>query len=283
MKGWIEVEAVLDYTPDDWSPFADAFTRSGCASSMQSDEPPSICGHLEMVPRARKAAEALGNRLLDLGARAVNVREIPDQDWSEIWKQHFKPHRIGERIVVVPSWETYDAVPGDLILNLDPGQAFGTGEHPTTRLCIRLMERLDLSAKRVLDLGCGSGILSLAADKLGAGPITSTDIEPSAVEIAERNMRDNGASAEFYAGDGFGAWAGGRTWEVVLSNIISATLMRLAPEVATYVAPGGAWVVSGILESNWPDVLSAAQRAGFTLESKIGEDDWVGACFFRQP
>jgi ribosomal protein L11 methyltransferase len=299
MKSWISVEAKFTSPPEDWSLFADAFTVHGCNSSLQSDDPPAIKGYLEDVPGARENAYALGSSLTLLGANDVVTERCPDEDWSEVWKAFFKPQRIGTRLVIVPSWENFDPLPDDLILNLDPGQAFGTGEHPTTRLCLRLLERLlnarppaaegkggkgarvpdTPSGMEVLDLGCGSGILAIAAAKLGARPVTATDIEPSAVEIARANALANGVHVELFAGEGFGEWAPGRQWDVVVSNIISATLIRLAPEAFGFVREGGFWIVSGVLKSNWQDVKAAVESAGFKFSVIEEEDDWIGAVF----
>jgi ribosomal protein L11 methyltransferase len=284
MKTWIEVEARLPEGLADTSIFAEAFSRFGCSSSIESDDPPAIRGYLESVAGAQGAVRGLSEELQRLGALEIRVGEVPDEDWSEVWKAHFKPMRVGERMVIVPSWEKFDPELEDVIIRLDPGQAFGTGEHPTSRLCLRLLEGLELPGKSVLDLGCGSGILSIAAAKKGAARVTATDIEEAAVEIARENAAANGVSLELYAGAGFGEWADEgegvpRNWDVVLSNIISATLIRLAPEVRANLREEGVWIVSGILTANWPDVLESAESCGFNLRQKMIEDDWIGAAF----
>lgn len=283
MKRWIEIEARLSESPEDWSPFADAYTRFGCDASMLGDDEISIKGYFEGVAGSDAAADALKAELLRLGAAEVVLSEVPDQDWSEVWKAHFKPHRVGQNFVVVPSWEDYEPKDSDVILTLDPGQAFGTGEHPTTRLCLRLMETFDVAGKDVLDLGCGSGILAIAAAKTGAHRVTATDIEAAAVEIARENARTNGVELELYGGNGFGEWAAGRQWDLVVSNIISATLIRLAAEAAAYVRPGGTWIISGVLVQNQADVRAAIEASGFAPFAVEEEDDWIGASFLRSP
>lgn len=281
MKRWIEIEARLNDPPEDWSPFADAYTRFGCDASMLGADDVSIKGYFEGVAGSDTAAEALKAELLRLGAAEVVFQEVPDEDWSEVWKAHFKPHRVGERFVVVPSWEEFEAQAGDVILTLDPGQAFGTGEHPTTRLCLHLMDSLEMGGRDVLDLGCGSGILAIAAAKVGARTVTATDIEDAAVEIARENAQTNGVALELYGGNGFGDWAAGIQWDLVVSNIISATLIRLASEAASYVRPGGTWIVSGVLRQNLADVQAAIEAAGFERIALEEEDDWIGATFRR--
>jgi|SRR5688572_12675915 len=277
MKTWIEVEARFAERPEDSSPFAEAFQIFGCNSSLETDDPPAIKGYLESVNGSATAVNALKELLLQRGATEVLLAEVPDEDWSEIWKQHFKPRRVGKNMVVVPSWENFVSGPDDVLLILDPGQAFGTGEHPTTRLCLELLEEERTIGKRVLDIGCGSGILSIAAAKLGASRVTASDVEEAAVEIARANAELNEVAIEFHAGEGFGAWADGKLWDIVLSNIVSATLVRIAPEVAQHISMKGAWIVSGILKDNWNDVLAEAKTAGFVLEKFKEEDDWIAA------
>lgn len=288
MKLWIAVEARLSGPPEDWSLFADAFTRHGCTSSLVSEDACGLIGYLESVAGAELRVAVLADELRQLGAIEVRTVRIEDQDWSELWKKFFTARRIGESFVVVPSWESFEPEPGDRVLRLDPGQAFGTGEHPTTELCLELLEALaprgrSLPAEGpVLDLGCGTGILAIAAVLCGAQKVTATDIEASAVEIARENAARNGVELELYEGDGLAEWAGSRRWSLVLSNIISATLIRLAPAVADAVEPGGHWIVSGVLNSNWPDVREATESAGFAEVEVRERDDWIGALFRRE-
>lgn len=281
MRTWIEVEARFAQRPEDSSPFAEAFEACGCNSSLESDDPPAIKGYLEAVNGASDKATMLRDLLLQRGANEVILSEVPDEDWSEIWKQHFKPRRVGKSMVVVPSWENFVSNADDVLLILDPGQAFGTGEHPTTRLCLELLEDVDPKGKSVLDIGCGSGILSIAAAKLGATNVTAIDIEESAVEIARENAQLNDVSLDLHAGEGFGNWSEDKHWDIVLSNIVSATLVRISPDVSHHIAMRGAWIVSGILKENWNDVLSEANAAGFSLERKTEEDDWIAATLRR--
>jgi ribosomal protein L11 methyltransferase len=278
MSAWIEVKAWFDQAPEDWSPWIDAFDRFGCPGTLQTDQPPTLSGFFPELEGAREQAECLKRELVRIGAREATSTVVPEEDWAELWKQHFKPRRIGQRLVVRPSWEEYDAAPGDVEIVLDPGQAFGTGEHPTTRLCLELLEALELQGKSVADVGCGSGILAVAAVKLGAARVLATDLDLLAVEVAKENAGRNGVSFECFVAEGMTELAGQR-WDVVLSNIISATLIRLAPGVPEHLVPGGCWIVSGIIENNWPDVLAAAERAGLKLERHLAEDGWVAATF----
>jgi ribosomal protein L11 methyltransferase len=182
-----------------------------------------------------------------------------------------------------------------VVIVLDPGQAFGTGDHPTTRLCLELLELADVPDARVADVGCGSGILSVAACKLGAAEVIANDVEPVAVEVARQNAELNQVQFLALVGEGIGPAIDPTTarldgwpplpedagFDVVVSNIISAILIRIARDIAAALVPGGRWIVSGIIEQNWPDVRAAAQSAGFTLREERHEDGWVAAMFNR--
>jgi len=279
MNDWIQITARFDEAPEDWSIFADAFNRFGCPGTQQQDFPPSLTAHLANVEGADAQVQQLTAELKRLGVPTVEIEEAPDQDWSELWKIHFKPRRVGKRFVIVPTWEDYSASPGDLRITLDPGQAFGTGDHPTTRLCLELMEDHEFAGKTVLDVGCGSGVLAIGAALLGAQRIRATDIDPLSVSITRENAELNQAKIEADAVDGFAETE--QPYDFVLSNIISATLIRLAPEAARCVKPSGYWIVSGIIESNWPEVQRAAEGCGFRLSKVLQENEWVGATFLR--
>lgn len=280
MKDWIEVKATFDDAPEDWSVVADAFSAAGCPSTQTTNRPPAMVGYLADTAETAELVGELQTRLRDLGATDVAVDRVPEQDWSELWKIHFKPWRIGRRFVVRPTWEEFDAQPEDLVLVLDPGQAFGTGDHPTTRMCLELLEdAVGPDTSRLLDLGCGTGILAMAAKRLGVGHVDATDIDPIAVEITKENAGLNGLNVEAWTASGFDDPRLNTTWDVVVSNIISATLIRLAPEAAARVPQGGLWIVSGIIRDNWPLVLQAASQSGFVLEGHKAEGDWVAAVF----
>lgn len=273
---WREVVAIFEEAPADWSPVIEVFRSHGCENTIEQDSPPSIGTAVVELDETESVVEALRKDLLAVGAARVEDRPLVEQNWDELWRQFFKPRRIGRRIVVRPTWESFDLSEGDVELVLDPGQAFGTGDHPTTRLCLELMQTLQFLGKRVADLGCGSGILAIAAEKLGANEVAGVDIEPLSVAVSRENATLNGCEARFVEGTAI-ADLGPGPWHVVLSNIISATLIGMASKIAAVISTGGDWIVSGILEPNWPDVLEAAQDAGFELVNKVGEDNWVAA------
>lgn len=276
---WTRVTAFLPGEPEDWSMWCEVFSRHGIDGTVQTDEPPTIAGYV--APDQENTAANLKLALLDFGADKVEIDSVPEEDWAESWKQFFTVLPLGEHFVVVPSWETYDPKPGDLILDLDPGQAFGTGDHPTTKGCLVLLEREGCKGKDVADIGCGSGILSVGAGRLGAKSIVAVDIESPSVVSARENFRRNDVKGKVFEGRGFDPLPEKDTYDLVLSNIISAALIGLAPEAGNRVRPGGAWIVSGIIHQNWPDVEARAIQCGFTLETKWEEGDWIAATFRR--
>ena len=303
---WIEVEATFPQTPEDLSPAIERYRANGIENTLQSSDN-RLVGCIVDVEGSAAVVETLRGELEAMGATVV-VQSLPETNWEEAWKGFFHPRRVGERWVVRPTWEAYDGGPNDRIIVLDPGQAFGTGDHPTTRMCLELMEPLELDGRRVADVGCGSGILAVGACMMGADPVVAIDIDPIAVEVAKENAARNGVSFLALAGDGLHAVPASpegvpqdetpltkeredrganvhplspASYALILSNIISATLVRIAPEIAPSVEPGGAWIVSGIIEGNWPEVRETAVKVGFTLADERHEDGWVAARFNR--
>ena len=277
MSDWTEVKAQLPRQPEDWSVWDEMFEQNGINGTVYTDNPPTISGYAS----PGQSTSRLEADLARLGATSVTLLAVPDTDWAESWKQFFKPTKIGERIVVCPSWEDYQASPGDLVVTLDPGQAFGTGDHPTTRGCLRLLESSDPAGQEIADIGCGSGILTVAALLLGAKSAVCVDVEAVCVEATSENLARNSVSAEVFEGLGFEPLPLEATYDTVLSNIISAAVIALAPEASRRVRPGGTWIVSGVIEQNWPDVLAKCEQVGFKLQEIQQEGDWIAAKFLR--
>ena len=197
---------------------------------------------------------------------------LPAADWAEAWKRFFHVERVSPRVVIRPSWEAYAAAPGEATITLDPGMSFGTGKHPTTRACLMFLDELaagDLS-RPVLDMGCGSGILAIAARKLGFTHVRGFDYDPDAVAVARANAALNGVAIPFEARD---LAANLDQGAVVLANILGPVLIAHAAEVACAVLPGGALVASGILEALYPEVRAAFEAQGLreTRARTIGE------------
>ena len=235
--------------------------------TVQTDEPPTLSGYV--APGQEDKVDGLRSDLTEFGAVEVRLDEVEEEDWAEGWKQFFKPRRVGQRFVVKPTWEDYDRQPGDLVIELDPGQAFGTGDHPTTRGCLELLEKVGCKGKTVADIGCGSGILSVGAGLLGAASLFGVDVESPAVVSARENLERCGLEGEIHEGRGFDPAPEGATYDLVLSNIISAALIGLAPEASRRVKPGGHWVVSGIIHDNWPDVWKTGRAMRFYVGGSV--------------
>ncbi len=197
----------------------------------------------------RERLDRLAGRFPELRGEAPEVRPVRQEDWAEGWKQHFPPVRIGRRLVIRPSWEPWEAAPGEAVVTLDPGMAFGTGTHGTTRLCLEaLAECFEESSppRRVLDVGAGSGILAIAAASLGAERVLGCEIDPEACAVARENVERNGAAdrVEMTCAP-LEELEGG--FEVVLANILAEENVRLAPHLVRRLAPGGRLILSGIL------------------------------------
>ncbi len=225
-----------------------------------------------------EVSSALGH-LQAFGLRPIGelrTRFVDEADWAEAWKDHFPVLRVGRRIVVKPTWRAHDAAPGEVVLDLDPGMAFGTGLHPTTRLCLAALEnvadrrRLGL----VLDVGCGSGILSIAAARLGAGSVVGLDVDPIAVEATAANVERNGLANVISVRRG-SVPTGGPPSDVVLANLIASVLVELAAPLADEVAPGGTLIASGIFRDREAEVVAALEARGLHARNRLDEGDWV--------
>jgi ribosomal protein L11 methyltransferase len=205
-------------------------------------------------------------------------REVAQTDWSREWKKRYRPVRIGRRLVVVPSWLDWKAADSDIILRLDPGMAFGTGMHPTTQLCLEALEERVRPGMEIADLGCGSGILAIAALRLGAAHAAGWDVDPEAVRTARENARINGVGSRFTVRLGSLAdlLAGTRPCPIVAANILAGVLREmLRASLAGAVRPGGCLILSGVLAEQSAGVEEAIAAAGRRLAEKKVKEDWV--------
>ena len=204
----------------------------------------------------------------------LTAKPLYEQDWSVSWREFFGVVETGGRIVVVPTWIEHEVKPGQIEIKLDPGQAFGTGHHETTRLCLAALDGLARPGITMLDVGTGSGVLSIAAAKLGVPRIVAIDIDPIAAEIARRNCDANGIGAEVEISAGtLSADHAGR-YELVVSNISTPANTALAPAFGGIVKPAGDLVLSGILTQDAESVIAAMEANGFTRISIAEERDW---------
>ena len=204
----------------------------------------------------------------------VTVRFVAEEDWATAWKQYFKPQKIGARFVVKPTWEEYDAAPGDLIIQIDPGMAFGTGLHATTRLCLRGLEARVFPGASVADVGTGSGILAIGAALLGAGRVVGVDNDPLAVRIAAENIAVNGVGETVSATEA--SEPPPSAFDIVVANILAHVIIALAAELFRATKPGGVLITSGILAGDSArQVAARLVAAGFETPEIAEEGEWA--------
>lgn len=209
----------------------------------------------------------------------IETRVVHEEDWAEAWKEHFPVLRVGRRIVIRPTWRAHSLEADDILMSLDPGMAFGTGLHPTTRLCLGAVEELAdrglIGGANVLDVGCGSGILAIAAALFGARHVLGVDTDPLAVEATHANAALNGTEALIEARRGSVPIASEGPFDVVLANLIASLLVDLAVPLAASVTPGGRLIASGIFRDRESDVRRAFESAGLLFVARWAETDWV--------
>ena len=218
-------------------------------------------------------AELAGRLAMD---HRVLYRSLAEEDWAESWKAFFWPEKVSARFVVKPTWRDYAARPGEIVIDIDPGMAFGTGSHPSTALCLGMMERLLQAGDRFLDVGTGSGILMVAAAHLGATMLHGVDNDPLAVEIARQNLKRNAV-----AGDRWKVWSGDLAREVtgtysfVAANIYAAVIVNLLEHLGRVMAPGGCFICSGITADQGDTVQAALKAAGFEILAIEERETWL--------
>jgi ribosomal protein L11 methyltransferase len=243
--------------------------------------PYEITAHIpedEAAPAAVEATERLLWHLQAFGLRPVGelrVRAVDDADWTDAWKAGYVPQRIG-RVVIVPSWLDEPIGPNEVALRLDPGMAFGTGLHPTTRGCLTLLQEISPMPPVVLDVGSGSGILALAALRLGAERAVCYDTDPLAVEATLANAAANGLADRVSANLGsLPPKPSGEPYRLVLANLVAAVLIDLAEALAAHTASGGMLLASGIIEGRADEVVTALTAAGFVLHNRLDDGEWT--------
>ncbi|MDR1891448.1 MAG: 50S ribosomal protein L11 methyltransferase [Oscillospiraceae bacterium] len=230
--------------------------------------PAEACSYLEH----RLKAAGIAYTLSTLGVR--------DDDWADGWKKYFKPAKIGERLLICPTWEQVDRE-GRTVLKIDPGAAFGTGTHATTRLCLKLLEKYLNPEGRFLDIGCGSGILSAAAALLGAGRVVGVDIDPVAVKTADENMAVNGIPAEKYeifTGDLIQKVTG--KFSLIAANIVADVIIALAPDIPRFLESDGVFICSGVIDRRSGDVEAALCAAGLCVREKAEDRGLIAFCCY---
>ena len=218
----------------------------------------------------------------DVGALKLDIKTVHDEDWSENWKKYYKPFRAGRHLVVKPSWESYEPAEGDLVIEIDPGMAFGTGTHETTGMCVELVEKYVRPGDRVIDVGTGTGILAIAARLSGAGETFATDIDHVAVRVADENCRRNGQQVTVRQGDLLSAVDEGAQFDVAIANIIADVVIALSGQIGAVLRPRGTFICSGIIREREGDVAEALEREGYEICEVRRRGEWVAICSKRK-
>ena len=211
---------------------------------------------------------------MDLGKLTHLEKTVAEQNWTESWKAAFRPFRLGEHIVIKPSWERCETLPGDHVIEIDPGMAFGTGTHETTGLCVQLVEKYVKPGDRVIDIGTGTGILAIAAAHSGAKPVLATDLDAVAVRVAAENVKINGFEGVIDVRCGDLLDVVEESGDVVIANIISDVIIALAAPVRARIVDGGLFICSGISVERHEDVLSALRAADYEVLDDLVRGEW---------
>jgi ribosomal protein L11 methyltransferase len=263
-------------------------SRDGDIVHLPADAPVIIRTYLALAdPSLHERKTKLETAVWALGklrnVAPLQVRTLREADWANAWKEYFFVHRVGRRTVIVPSWREaeYASQPDDVVLLLDPGMAFGTGLHPTTRLCLVAAEELVTSGATVLDVGAGSGILSIAAAKLGARAVEAVEIDPVAARVCDENVVRNAVEQQVRVRAGSLEDHADEQFDVILANITIATLLELHPHLAAHLNPGGIAVLSGVLAERAEELLAALAHAGWRHVRTDQEQDWVAILVTR--
>ena len=229
----------------------------------------------------RRIEEALWHLGQIRPVSAPTFCSVAEADWAEAWKERLNVLHVGRHIVIRPSWRDYVPAPGDLVIQLDPGMAFGTGLHPTTQMCLVALEELICPGAEVLDLGTGSGILAIASARLGAGHVLAVDNDPIAVDAARDNVMNNGVQGTVSVMCGSLTETSG-SYDLVVVNILARVIVEMVQEgLTTRVRSGGGLIAAGILADQEPEVVAALKRGDFTLVERQQRDDWV--CLVAKP
>ena len=232
------------------------------------------------VPEEKELSEYtsfINERLFALNLSAtVSTENMCEEDWAESWKQYYKPIPLG-RVTVVPAWEDYEAKEGEVVIKMDPGMAFGTGTHETTRLVMRIMQDEIVGGERVLDIGCGSGILSICASKLGAKSANAYDIDPVAVKVTIENAKADGCD-NITAGVSdllYGVDLSGGKFDFCVANIVADIILRMLPDIHTCITDSAPLILSGIIAPRADEIREKLAVCGYTVVREEKENDWI--------
>lgn len=284
---WQEISIGVPY--EFVEPISYLFSRYGRGLALESDGKDRVLlrTYLPAESRHRRVRIEVGVKLVSalqpLGE--LNIKELPaEADWQNSWKSHFGLLRIGRRLVVRPSWIEYQAAPEEVVIAIDPGMAFGTGYHPTTHTCLAALEDVARPGMEVLDLGTGSGVLAIAAVKLGAARVVALDTDPQAVRAARQNFRRARVTRSVALSQGSvpHPLAGPARFDVAVANISARGIRERAPYVVPALRPGSVFIASGILKNQQEEVRSALLELGWTQAQEWPREEWITLGFRRE-
>jgi len=289
---WAEIS--IDARPESADAAANILLSNGCAGASEASEGQGkgevthVIGYLPVddilesrLLEIRQAIRLLPSFGFRLASKDVTIHWVDDEDWAEAWKKYFKPFSVG-RIVVKPTWEEYEPAEGELIVELDPGMAFGTGSHPTTQLCLTILQDTIKGGETVLDVGTGSGILAIAAARLGAGKVVGLDNDPVAVRIAQENVASLALGNTITILHAASPNEVEIAADVVVANILAGVIIDMADALLAKMRPGGLLLTSGIIDDRAGEVDAALQRMGLQHLETLHSGEWV-AMIHRRP
>ncbi|HHY71459.1 MAG TPA: 50S ribosomal protein L11 methyltransferase [Thermoanaerobacterales bacterium] len=249
-----------------------------------------VTGYLVEDSSLAERAQVIRDRInelpsygLDIGKGEVALTTISEADWSESWKKYYKPTHIGKNIVIQPSWEVYTPKANEVVIKLDPGMAFGTGTHETTILCLEILEKYIKKDMTVIDVGCGSGILSIASCKMGAKRVLAIDKDENAVQVARRNIRRNDLDTYIQAIKGDKLHNINIKADIIVANIIADVVIDLTKDVALYLGDNGVFIASGIIKDRKLSVVEALGKNGFDVIKQFEKGEWVALVSTQAP
>lgn len=242
-----------------------------------------VNGELEgRIQTLRQEIKALESRGVNTAPAVLTTAELQDEDWSDTWKQYFHTEKPGERVVIKPTWEEYEPKDDEVVIELDPGAAFGTGTHATTSMCIRQLEKLVKPGMTVFDVGTGSGILSIISAKLEAKNIQAVDYDDSVLKIVEENLEQNNVQDIISVAQSDLMQNVHGKAELVIANIIADIIIRLFDQLDEHLEKGGTLLTSGIIEDRIEDVLAAAEKHGYGVVERLENKGWACIIFKRK-
>lgn len=242
-----------------------------------------VNGELEgRIQTLQQEIKALASRGVNTAPAVLTTAELQDEDWSDTWKQYFHTEKPGERVVIKPTWEEYAPQGDEVVIELDPGAAFGTGTHATTSMCIRQLEKLVKPGMTVFDVGTGSGILSIISAKLGAKNIQAVDYDDSVLKIVEENLEQNNVQDIISVAQSDLMQNVHGKAELVIANIIADIIIRLFDQLGEHLEQGGTLLTSGIIEDRIKDVLAAAEAHGYGVVERLENKGWACITFKRK-